>query len=83
MDGTSSTEAQRLREIADRLNCVTEQDLCILAETKPGTVEAWRKRGIGPAYVRIGNRVLYPLKDVAAHLETLKRERNASGKALL
>lgn len=83
MDNASTPESQRLREIADRLNCVTEEDLCILAEAKPGTVEAWRKRGIGPSYVRIGNRVLYPLKDVAAHLETLKRERSAPGKALL
>jgi hypothetical protein len=28
------------------------------------TLEAWRLKGIGPAYVKIGARVLYRLSDV-------------------
>lgn len=58
MDGTSEVANQRLRELAARLDCVTEEDLCLLAESKLSTLQAWRKRGIGPAYVSIGNRVL-------------------------
>jgi hypothetical protein len=86
MDTTTPTgEAQRdrVKELADRLDYLTEEDFQLLAQATPGTVEAWRRRGQGPAYVRLGNRVLYPRKAVAAHLETLTRERKAPGKALL
>lgn len=83
MESAPNAETQRLQEIADKLDCVTEEDLCLLAQAKLSTLEAWRKRGHGPAYVRIGNRVLYPRKAVAAHLESLTRERVAPGKALL
>jgi len=83
MDRAQVNDARRLQELADKLDCVTEEDLCLLAQAKQSTVEAWRKRGTGPAYLRIGNRVLYPCKAVAAHLETLTRERLSLGKALL
>lgn len=83
MDSTQNMDNQRLQILADRLDCVTEEDLGLLAQAKLSTLEAWRKRGLGPAYVRMGNRILYPRKAVAAHLESLTRERNAPGKALL
>ena len=83
MDNTKDNDTQRLQLLADRLDCVTEEDLGLLAHAKLSTLEAWRKRGLGPSYVRIGNRVLYPRKAVAEHLESLTRERTAPGKALL
>lgn len=83
MESTQHAEVQRLQILADRLDCVTEDDLSLLAGAKLSTLEAWRKRGLGPAYVRMGNRVLYPRKAVADHLESLTRERAAPRKALL
>ena len=73
----------RVQELAESLDCMTEQDFQLLAEITPGTAEAWRKRRKGPDYIRIGNRVLYPRKAVAKHLDSLTRERPALGKALL
>ncbi len=63
----------RLQSLADSLDCLTEEDLQLFAAITPGTAEAWRKRHKGPAFIRIGNRVLYPRKAVADHLATLTR----------
>lgn len=79
----SSADLSRVRELAERLDCVTEDDLCLLALTKPSTLDAWRKRGTGPSYIRLGNRVLYPRKAVVAYLEALIRERSAVTKGVL
>lgn len=53
---------ERARQIlADRLGCVTEEDLIALVKTKPDTVDAWRRRGEGPPVIRAGCAYLYPL----------------------
>lgn len=60
----------RVRELAESLDCIVEDDLELLAGIKPSTSEAWRKRGTGPAYVLLGNTYLYPrpaLRDFIAH----------------
>ena len=72
---SDQAENDRVREMADKLDCLTEEDFCILANATPLTVETWRKRGTGPAYVRLGRRYLYPRKALAQHLESLMRER--------
>lgn len=41
----------------DRLYRTTDPELAIIG-TK-GTLAQWRHRGVGPRYVRFGNRVLY------------------------
>ena len=69
--------------MAERLDCIIEEDFQELANATHLTVEAWRKRGQGPAYIRLGNRYLYPRKAVAQHLESITRERKVLGKALL
>jgi hypothetical protein len=38
------------------------------------TLRSWRSRGDGPAFIRIGNRVLYPLADVVAYEAGSPRE---------
>lgn len=81
---SEAAELERVRQMADKLNCMTEEDFALLANATPGTVEAWRKRGTGPAYIRLGRRYLYPTKAVAKHLESLTREReHVPGKAVL
>jgi len=69
------TGIDRIREIAESLDCFIEEDFQALADVKPGTAEAWRKRGQGPAYIRLGNRVLYERAAVRDFLRTLVRER--------
>jgi hypothetical protein len=72
---SDQADQDRVREMADKLDCLTEEDFCLLANATPLTVETWRKRGTGPAYVRLGRRYLYPRKALAKHLESLTRVR--------
>lgn len=64
----------RVRRLADSLDCLTEDDLLLLAGVTHGTAAAWRKRGIGPPYVRFGNVVLYPRQGLRKHLDDELRE---------
>lgn len=70
------TDDDRIRDLADRLDCLLDSDLCALARVKPTTSEAWRKRGIGPPYVLFGNRYLYPRETLRQFLNEHRRERN-------
>ena len=71
----AENQLDRLRTLADRLDCFLETDVMLLARTTAGTVEAWNKRGTGPEYFMLGNRRLYPRKAFAQFLETKRRER--------
>lgn len=80
----NESQSDRLRSIADKLDCLTETDIMLLGKLSRSTVEAWRKRGQGPAYILLGNRYLYPREAVAKHLESLVRSRpEIPGKAVL
>jgi hypothetical protein len=83
METTQNHEIERLRQMAESLDCFIEEDFQQLADAKPSTTEAWRKRGTGPAYIRLGNRYLYPRKAVAKYLESVTRERVSLGAAVL
>lgn len=73
-----------VRQMADSLDCLIEEDFQLLAKATPITVESWRKRGVGPGYIRLGNRYLYPRKAVAKYLESITKERpSAPAKGLL
>ena len=71
-------EENRLRQLAESLQCVLEQDLRLLADVEQETVEAWRKRGTGPSYIRFGRQFLYPVQELANHLRRRIRERGAT-----
>lgn len=83
MGSINDVEIERVRRMAEQLDCLIEEDFQLLAGATSNTLEAWRKRGQGPAYIRLGTRYLYPRKAVAKHLESITRERTALGKALL
>lgn len=76
---TQANEDQhdRLLALADKLDCLTEADMMLLGKLSPGTVEAWRKRGQGPAYILLGNRYLYPRSAVQKYLDSITRERTS------
>jgi hypothetical protein len=68
-------DADRVRELVDRLEYLTEQDVQALADVRPSTVEAWRARGLGPPYVRIGRRYIYPIAGFMQWLNTREQAR--------
>ena len=79
-----SNEKERIRALAESVDCLTEADLNLLTDTSPGTTESWRKRGKGPAYVLIGNRYLYPRKAVAEFVQdNVRARRSSAAKAVL
>ena len=77
MTATAIQETERVRHMAERLDCFVEEDFQLLAKATEKTVEAWRKRGQGPAYILLGNRYLYPRKAVAKYLDSITRERTS------
>jgi hypothetical protein len=83
MEAVQNLEIDRVRGMAESLDCFIEEDFQQLAGATANTIEAWRKRGTGPAYIRLGTRYLYPRKAVAKHLESITRERVSLGKAVL
>jgi len=78
MEALETQAAPRLVELATRVDCFTESDLCLLTDASPATIEAWRKRREGPAYFMAGNRVLYPRAAVTEWLQTRLRERRTT-----
>lgn len=68
--------SSRLAQLASDLGHLTEHDMLLLADVTPGTLEAWRKRGEGPSYVRAGNRYFYPREAVSQWLNGRTKERN-------
>lgn len=73
----------RLRVLADRLECLTEQDFILLTDAAASTVQAWRKRGTGPDYVLVGNRYFYPQQAVARFMGSNVRQMAQVAKAAL
>lgn len=57
-----------LGTLAQMVGCLDEDGVATLAGVKPGTLEAWRKRGTGPAYVRLGSNYLYPIEALQAFI---------------
>jgi len=74
----ASQDIERARQLADRLDCLLEEDLILLTGATSTTVENWRKRHTGPRWVRFGQRVLYPRASVAEHLADLAAARPTS-----
>ena len=73
LDGTPMNEEKR-QSIARVLGYLTTCELALLAGVKESTLDAWRKRKCGPAYVRLGNESLYPLDGVREYLSKIKKE---------
>jgi hypothetical protein len=63
-------QSDPVAELAHRLDCFTQRELRQLAGITESTEEAWRRRGIGPEHILIGNTVLYPRDALAEFLKT-------------
>lgn len=73
----TGVQSANITEIARSLDCFTEVEVAALADAKPSTLEAWRKRGQGPEYILFGNSYLYPRESLHAFLKTRIRKRSA------
>jgi len=49
---------------------------------KPCTLQAWRRRGVGPKFLKLGSGVYYTRRDVRDWLETCKVQSAAQGRLL-
>lgn len=76
MSTAEAEELERVRALAQSLDCLTEPDLCLLGGITLGTAETWRKRGRGPSYVLFGNRYFYPRQAVAEYVASQVRSRD-------
>lgn len=59
-----------------RSQYVTEAQAADALEVKVGTLKNWRSNEIGPAWVKVGRHVRYPVAGILAFLE--KRTRKAA-----
>ena len=48
-----------------------------LVGVKPGTLEVWRCKGIGPRFIKSGSRVVYRLRDINEYLDSRTRNSTA------
>lgn len=62
-----------LGTLAQMVGCLDEHGFATLAGVKSSTLEAWRKRGKGPAYVLLGCNYLYPIAAVQEFITTKVR----------
>ncbi|MCZ2837093.1 helix-turn-helix domain-containing protein [Modestobacter sp. VKM Ac-2985] len=53
-------------------------EVAVRTRTPEATVRSWRRRGIGPAYCRVGRRVLYDIYDVDDFILTGRMETTGS-----
>jgi hypothetical protein len=51
----------------DHVRHLTQLDLARRLRVSPRTLERWRWLGLGPAYLKIGGRIVYRLEDVEAY----------------
>ncbi len=65
--------AEQVQRLIDEADCVEERVVSELAGRKLSTLADWRKRDVGPPWVRCGGRVLYPRAALLAWM--LKRQR--------
>ena len=76
-DQSATPDSGRLRELAQSLDCLTEDEHLLLSGWAPATAEAKRKRGEGPPYIRHGLNYFYPRQQYAQYLQQRVRATRA------
>ncbi len=70
--------------LARCMGYLTETDICDLYQVTEGTVETWRKRGLGPRHIMAGNRPLYAIEEVSDDLKSrLRAKKTVPAKDML
>lgn len=63
-DHPKTEDAPALVTLRRRLGVLDQAELCALLGVDARTVSTWRTKGTGPAYIKVGNRVMYREEDV-------------------
>jgi len=61
-------QAAKLEELK-RKEFLTEQEVGTLYSISPASIRSKRSRGLGPAYIKDGRRVLYPRHELVKYFE--------------
>lgn len=82
LTGVLSNEVTAMTSNAQAIELLRPDDVAVLLDTNTATLAAWRSKGCGPNYLKIGKHVRYFPHDVKAYLEearviTDKLERKA------
>lgn len=83
MINTEGAEKDKLKELAHSLGCLVPSEIQALTGWSESTLEAYRKRGKGPAFVKAGKHYLYPRSGVEEFMAENTRARNTGAKGLL
>ena len=83
MEAQTQSTRSTLREIAHSLDCLIADEVQTLTGWTSGTLEAYRKRGKGPSFIKTGKHFLYPRSGITAFMADNTRERSVIGKAAL
>lgn len=84
MSDSPAPESAKLQQLANSLDCLTEEEHLLLSGWTESTARTKRKRGEGPPYVLHGRHYLYPRKLYAEYLQSRVRERREpQGKGVL
>lgn len=83
-EATAGDEIARLRELAAELGAWCEPDYLLLTGYAPGTLEAYRKRGV-VEYIRVGRNYFYPKAPAIERFKTATKQaqRRVPAKAVL
>jgi hypothetical protein len=57
---------------------LTQQELADRWRLSPRTLERWRSSRSGPAFLKLGNRCLYPISEIEAYEQVHLRGSNIS-----
>ena len=64
---SAATTNTRTAELSEGTRHLNQNDLSRRWTISPRTLERWRWRNEGPAYLKIGGRVAYRLEDIEAY----------------
>ncbi len=59
--------------LANTLTVLTEAQTAKLLKLSPRTLQTWRVRGGGPAFLKIGKRIMYDRDDLLAWMRSTRR----------
>lgn len=74
-NATSTNDLERRRQLANALDCFTEDEHLLLSGWTASTAQSKRKHGEGPPYILHGRTYLYPRRLYAEYLQSKVHER--------
>lgn len=83
MKAAIHNQSSTLRELAHSLDCLIQDEVQTLTGWTSGTLESYRKRGKGPAFIKSGKHYLYPRSAIVDFIADNTRNRTYSAKGLL